>query len=486
MQYSCKYIEQQDDATKSRKGGLLLRGAARTERQPIHLLFVLDTSGSMEENQKLENVKRSINFLLPYLSSQDRISLVTFASYITTHLVHTAVTPENKCAIEYKIAQIMPLDSTNLSGGILATTPILETARAATAAAGEPTRKQGIILLTDGYVNDGIKDERLLLEMVRSRLRLFPGLSISCIAYGQEHNADLLSKIAIEGGGSYNIVQNLEDVASVFGDILGGLLSISAQMVEVTLPPGTTSDAPYPKEVDTDGRTTYRIGDLYAEAEQIILFESVPSGVPIRVTGVALPDFVPFHDEQIPEVLAAAAVPEQALVMADSRQQVCQLLKRYRNSPRTTEMDDLRMQAEQLKTTIAASSFHENALAGMMIDDLNMIIHVPIQDNLTSQTIQHETFLSVARGFRTPNRPPGGSAAPPRIRRGGGVRMEEEEESMDPTTSMFSNTVQRNLTTALRTVSQQPAAAAAQPMDVLPITPIPPPPPRQAPQTPPQ
>lgn len=492
MQYLCKYIEHQDDATKSRKGGLLLRGATRTERQPIHLLFVLDTSGSMEENDKLIHVKRSISFLLPYLTSADQLSLVTFSGQATTHLTCTPVTPENKCAIEYKIAQIEPQESTNLAGGLLAVTPILQTAAAA--AAEQPSRKQGVIVLTDGYVNDGIRDEPTLLELVKSRLQMFPGLSISCIAYGQQHNADLLSKIAIEGGGSYNIVQNLEDVASVFGEILGGLLSISAQMVTVTLPPGTTSDAPFPKETMPDGSTVIRIGDMYAESEQVILFESVPSAAALRVTGVTLPTFAPFQDEQFPESLPAAAVPEPAFVLAEIRQEVGRLLKQFRTP--THNPTDLTTQATALRTRIASSSFHETPLAAMMMEDLNLILQgaAAARHELASQTIQHETYLSVARGLRTPSRPTGHTGVPPRLpHRAMGarcIRPEDEEadevsENPSATFSMFSNTVQRNLTSALRTVSQQPAAAAAvQPMDVLPVTPIPLPPPQPASQTP--
>ena len=473
MQYLCKFLE---PTATSRTGGLLVRGPPRTERQPVHLLFVLDTSGSMEENDKLIHVKRSIAFLLPYLTSADQLSLITFSGHATTHLMCVPVTPENKCAIEYTIGRIEPQDSTNLAEGLLATTPILQVATAA-------THKQGIILLTDGYVNDGVRDESLLLEIVKSRLKMFPGLSVSCIAYGQEHNADLLSKIAMEGGGSYTIVQNLEDVASVFGEILGGLLSIVAQMVEVRLPPGMTSDAPFPKEIAADGATTYRIGDLYAEAEQVILFEAVPSATgPIQITGITLPTFAPFQDERSPEPMADS--PEPALLMASVRQQVCAILKQYRTAPASAE---LRAQAAALAATITASAFHASSLAVMMLEDLTLVMTVPATHDLASQTLQHETYLGTARGLRTPSRPTGPRSVPPRLpHRGphggphtGNPRHEDEEAAETAENpialSIFSNTVQRNLTTALRTVSQQPDASAVSvgPTSVAPASPLP-------------
>ncbi len=487
MNVQIKYIEAQANSNIKRRGGVILKGAARTERQPVHLLFLIDTSGSMEDQNKLVNVKKSMSFILPLLTERDQISLVTFDDAAKTHLTRNAVNGENKQALEYKIQQIRTDGSTNLSAGLLTAGGIFEQGLAEAA-----ERKQGIIVLTDGHANMGIRDEAQLLELVRTQLLTKnPGLSLTTVAYGEDHNADLLSKMSIEGGGSYNIVKNLEDVASVFGEILGGLLSISAQMVEVSFPPEVEVETVYPKEVLEGGVTCVRIGDLYAEAEQTVLFKSSPDQGPIRVTGVALPGFDRVDIRQQPELLAQDAEPDATLKMADYRNQVSKLLKDSRLSARPRA--EIAREAQDLKMLLETSSFHENMLVQMMIEDLNNIIqistaapsHYGLAPTVTSHMAQHETYLGVARGLRSPTNTISASsapAAPRRARRSRGVGAAaapsmapdfeevhaaappyEEDPALTPVapvlsaqTSIFSNDVQRHITNTLRTMSQQP------------------------------
>jgi Ca-activated chloride channel family protein len=485
MNIQIKYIESQANSAIKRRGGIILKGAARTERQPVHLLFLIDTSGSMEEQHKLVNVKKSMSFILPLLTERDQISLVTFDDTAKTHLTRNAVTSENKQALEYRIQQIRTDGSTNMSAGLLTASTIFEEGLSQAS-----ERKQGLILLTDGHANIGIRDEAQLLELVRSQLLAKnPGLSLTTVAYGEDHNADLLSKMSIEGGGSYNIVKNLEDVASVFGEILGGLLSISAQMVEVHFPPEVEVDTVYPKEVLEGGVTYVRIGDLYAEAEQTVLFKSSPDQGPIRVTGVALPGFDRIDIRQQPDLLALDEEPNITLKMAYYRNQVSRLLKESRLNARART--DIAREAQDLKTLLEASSFRENMLIQMMIDDLNNIIHISttmpsyaaLAPTMTSQMAQHETYLGVARGLRSPTSIATASsapAAPRRLRRARGVGAAaslapdfddvqaaappQEDPVSPPTaapvltaqTSIFSNDVQRHITHTLRTMSQQP------------------------------
>jgi Mg-chelatase subunit ChlD len=483
MNVQVKYIESQSSTSTKRRGGVLLKGAGRTERQPVHLLFLIDTSGSMDEGQKLINVKKSMNFILPLLTEQDQISLVTFADDAKTHITRNAVTPENKQALEYKIQQMRADGSTNLSAGLLTASDIFAQPRT-----DAVDRKQGLILLTDGHANIGIRDETQLLELVRNQLLArHPGLSLTAVAYGADHNADLLSKMSIEGGGSYNIVKNLEDVASVFGEILGGLLSVSAQMVEVQFPPDVEVDTLYPKEVLEGGVIRVRIGDLYAEAEQVVLFKSAPEQGPIRVMGVGLPAFERLDIRIEPELLPQGEEANATLKMADFRIQVSRLLKdsRLAARPRT----EIVREATDLKMVLEASSFRENILVQMLIEDLNGIItissaHTPhgLTAAVTSQMAQHETYLGVARGLRSPTSAIRSSAAaapraPRRARRSATHSLDPEEmESAVPPdeedlvttppaapvlsaqTSVFSNEVQRNITQTLRTMSQRPDA----------------------------
>jgi len=458
MDARAKYIETQSNPAVQRRGGLVLKGRVRSERQPVHLYFLIDTSGSMHIENKLANVQRSINFILPFLTPQDQLSLGTFHTEAKSHLVRKPVSTDTKQAIEYTIQQLAAEGNTNLSAGLLMTEPIFEEAQT-----DGIERKQGLILLTDGHANMGAHDEPTLLRIVKSMLEKAPSLSITTVGYGEDHNADLLSKMSIEGGGSYNIVKNLEDVASVFGEILGGLLSVSAQMIEVYLPPDVECSTVYPIEVLEGGVKKVRIGDLYSEAEQTLLFRSSPEQGPIRITAVAMPSLERLNIHVVPELLEEGEIPDETLQLAEYRQQVSRILKFARSMPHLPQ--EIRREATDLLLLLEAGSFSENLLVKMMVEDLKFITtEQPSYVNPVSILTQHETYLGVARGLRSPTMAHG------RVRRMRGGRgtgaggpdsqgpgdPDVDEEPTQEQTSVFSNMVQRSITNNLRTMSMQP------------------------------
>ena len=66
------------EASQGGKKCLRIRTNRREDRQPIHFTMLLDTSGSMEEENRLQNVKWSLKHILKYLTADDKISLVEF------------------------------------------------------------------------------------------------------------------------------------------------------------------------------------------------------------------------------------------------------------------------------------------------------------------------------------------------------------------------------------------------------------------------
>lgn len=467
MNINVNYIESQANPDTLRKGGVYLKGLKRDDRQSVHLLFLIDVSGSMDEENRLDNVRRSLNFILPFLTGDDQISLITFSDTSEVLLSKMAVNDANKRAIEYKVNQMRTVGNTNLSAGLLMCSSVFEQP-----STDSVERKQGLVLLTDGHANAGARDDTTLIQIVKNLLTNTPGLSITCVGYGENHNSDSMSKMGIEGGGSYNIVKNLEDVATVFGEILGGLLSVAAQMIEVFLPPGAESETVYPKDVMEGGITKIRIGDIYAEAEQILIFRSSPSQGPVRITGVAMPSLERINQVREPLLLPEGVTPDPILKLADYRQQVSMLLKRFRSTNGASV--DISDEAKALKVLLENSSMKEDPLVLMMIDDLKTIVRVQAEPDsayafaeATTSMAQHEVYLGVARGLRTPsNRNTQQQRQQRQMRRfpdavrSSAVPVYDEDPpytSSPPglTDSVFSNPVQRNITQTLRSMSSQ-------------------------------
>ena len=248
------------------------------QRTPTHLVVLVDVSYSMVRDvrdPKLENVKSSLRFLLDYLGPNDQVSIVTFSDKASTILRQTVVTPLEKENIRARISIISAESNTNISAAFIEARSCLH--------ANAGNMKQGILLLTDGIANMGIRRPDFLVELVTDIVHAFPGTSISCIGYGMDHNADLLQSISGVGGGSYYVVHSLDDVATVFGDVLGGLISCSYQQVRILLPLGTSIQTRY-TVTNTATHTEVVIGDLSAGTSAVFL-ATLPANTAVIMKG---------------------------------------------------------------------------------------------------------------------------------------------------------------------------------------------------------
>jgi Mg-chelatase subunit ChlD len=249
-----------------------LKAPESESRVPIHLCCVIDTSGSMEDDDKLENVKRSLHYLLNFLGEKDRISVITFSTTAKTILSKMCCSLIEKENLRARIATIHLEFSTNLSAALVEIRTVLLTDPSGENPSGI---KQGILLLTDGMANDGVKEPAEIVAMTKKLLEDYHGTSLSCIGYGTDHNAELLQSMATEGGGSYSIVNTLEDVATVFGNVLGGLISCSFQQVRISLPRQTEIKSRY--ATNHLDEVEIMVGDLSAGMEAVVLAK-IPLG----------------------------------------------------------------------------------------------------------------------------------------------------------------------------------------------------------------
>jgi hypothetical protein len=251
---------------------LKVRGLPSSEaaNQSLHIIAVIDTSGSMAIEDRLNNVKRSLHFMFSMLSQGDKVSLVTFDDHAQVHIKAQQMTLDGMQHVQQVLAAVRLGGSTNLSAGITAAEECL---------VGVPATKTGLLILTDGQVNRGIKEVPALVNMVGRLRAAHPTLTVYTTGYGIEHNATLLSAMATEGTGAYSIVHNQEHVASVFGDMLGGLMTCVAQNMEVVFAGETKTR--FRVIVTPDGKKRVQMGDIYADAEQVLLLETAG---PVKVS----------------------------------------------------------------------------------------------------------------------------------------------------------------------------------------------------------
>jgi len=262
--------------------GIKIIGDKAIQRNAMHTIVLLDISGSMNQDNKLVNVKKSLNFLVKFLQSSDHLSLITFNHISQIMIQNMNVTPDYITTFHHIINTLMANGGTNLSAGLLNVKSVLERCV-------DENLKTGLIILTDGHTNEGIISKTDILRIVESIKTVLPSISITTIGYNDDHNAELLKSIAVNGAGSYNIVNNSDQVATVFGEILGGLMSTVVQNCYVKYDSSWETLNMYPTTKE-GYKTIIYIGDITAESETILLFKNTNTSS-VEVGGVSTKDF---------------------------------------------------------------------------------------------------------------------------------------------------------------------------------------------------
>lgn len=428
-------------------------------RSPIHLCCVIDTSASMTTFSKLENVKQSLKFLIDFLGPQDHLSIITFSETAKTILNQVAINANEKDNIRTRISFIRPESNTNLSAGIVQSRESLMI--------DSSNCKQGILLLTDGNANLGLIRPSDIIDLVRNTINKFSGTSISSIGYGTDHNIELLQNISTEGGGSYYVVNNLEDVATVFGDVLGGLVSCSSQQVRVNLPNGVEIKSRYATNT-IENTMEIIIGDMPAGSEAAFLAK-IPSGLTLSLRGY---DIVTHNTIDMSTCVITTDDNElQTNGLAHYlRFEVMALLEQSRNLfTRFAAVADVTAQLDKINACISKitshRATHEHNLWDILLEELNTCKkNLENRNTVAADTshimTQHAGYLGRMRGL--PANTPSATQDPDGI------------PGPSPVLRIFSNYAQRQISSQLcanvsahQNASQDPLCLSELPVPIM-------------------
>ena len=189
------------------------------ERPPVLLIFVIDTSGSMDRDDRLGLAKDSLELLVGELHPDDRIGIVEYGSNANVILSPTAV--RDRRDIMRAIDGLRPGGSTNVDGGIESAYRMANRYRLD----GEEAR---LIVLSDGVANVGATTPEMILENARR------GISLSTFGFGMgNYNDALMEQLANQGDGSYAYIDTLRQAQKVFVKNLSGTLLTIAKDAKI-------------------------------------------------------------------------------------------------------------------------------------------------------------------------------------------------------------------------------------------------------------
>ena len=198
--------------------GLQARDVSDRKRDDAHLTFVIDTSGSMEQDDRLEVVKHALARLVDGLGQGDTVSVVTFGDDARVVLPPTRATDRDE--ILYAIRDLYPGGSTNLEAGL----------RLGYGLARETLTENGIdrvVLASDGVANVGLTDPESILAGIREDAAA--GIELVSVGVGMgNYNDALLEQLANDGDGFYAYVNTRDEAVRLFTEDLTGTLQAVA------------------------------------------------------------------------------------------------------------------------------------------------------------------------------------------------------------------------------------------------------------------
>ena len=203
--------------------GVATRARAAHERPPMHLVFLVDTSGSMQEPDRLPLAQRALRMVVEQMRGGDTIALATYAG--DTRLVLPASGIDRQAAILEAIDALSAGGGTAMGSGLA--TAYTEAAK--TLDAGGQTR---VIVVSDGDANVGPQEADDLLKIIAAQARR--GVTLTTIGVGVgNYRDDTMEQLADRGDGANFYIDGLDQARRVFVEQLGANLELVAQDVKL-------------------------------------------------------------------------------------------------------------------------------------------------------------------------------------------------------------------------------------------------------------
>ena len=251
---------------------------ALDDRPPLNLVFLIDTSGSMDQPNKLPLLKQSFRLMLGELRPEDRVAIVTYAGSAGLVLEPTAAS--DRATI---LAALDRLDA----GGSTAGAEGLRQAYQVAESMAEDGEVSRILLATDGDFNVGIHDPEELKDFIAQKRD--SGTYLSVLGFGRGNLDDAtMQALAQNGNGTAAYIDTLSEAQKVLVDQLSGALFPIADDVKIQIEFNPAAVAEY-RLIGYETRALARedfnndkvdAGEIGAGHQVTALYEVTPVGSP--------------------------------------------------------------------------------------------------------------------------------------------------------------------------------------------------------------
>jgi Ca-activated chloride channel family protein len=190
-----------------------------------NLVFLIDVSGSMSDDNKLPLLKQSLKILVKELRAQDKVSIVVYAG--AAGLVLPPTSGADKQTIIDALEKLHSGGSTAGGAGIMLAYKTAE----------ENFIKEGnnrVILATDGDFNVGTNSNSDMEKLIEEKRK--SGVFLTCLGYGMGNYKDSKMEIlADKGNGNYAYIDNIQEANRFLGKEFKGSMFAIAKDVKIQI-----------------------------------------------------------------------------------------------------------------------------------------------------------------------------------------------------------------------------------------------------------
>lgn len=260
-------------------------------RPPLNLVFLIDTSGSMNQPNKLPLLKQSLRLMLGQLRPEDQVAIVAYAGSAGQVLEPTSASEGD--TILSALEKLGAGGGTNGQAG-------LQQAYALAAQMQETGEVSRVLLATDGDFNVGLSDPEALKAYIADKRE--SGTFLSVLGFGRGNLDDAtMQALAQNGNGNAAYIDSLPEAQKVLVDQFAGAMFPIASDVKLQVEFNPAAIAEY-RLIGYETRALARedfnndkvdAGDIGAGHQVTALYEVTPAGNETRV------DELRYGDNQI-------------------------------------------------------------------------------------------------------------------------------------------------------------------------------------------